>query len=68
MRTHRAAVVLAKLLHTRAGREHLRSQGRGIASAAVIVRGDVAWIELPTPLMSGQNRFLWTENCWMLES
>jgi hypothetical protein len=59
---------LAKLLHTRAGREHLRSQQHGIASAAVVVRGDVAWIELPTPLMSGQNRFLWTENCWMLES
>jgi hypothetical protein len=45
----------------------VRQQYR-IASAAVVVRGDVAWIELPTPLMSGQNRFLWTENCWMLES
>jgi hypothetical protein len=59
---------LARLRHTRAGREHLRSQQHAIPSAVVVVRGDVAWIELPTALMSGQNRFLWTENCWMLQS
>ena len=23
---------------------------------------------LHTPLMSGANRFIWTENCWMLQS
>ncbi len=33
----------------------------------MIVHGNVASIELPTPLMSGPNRFLWSENCWMLK-
>jgi hypothetical protein len=59
---------LAKLLHTSSERAHLRAQQRAIHSAEVVVHGRVAWIELPTPLMSGQNRFLWTENCWMLQS
>jgi hypothetical protein len=59
---------LAKLLHTRSGRERLRSQRRAIHSAEVVVHGSIAWIELPTQLMGGQNRFLWTENCWMLQS
>jgi hypothetical protein len=59
---------LVKLLHTRSGRSRLLAQRRAIPSASVVVRGDLAWIELPTPLMSGQNRFLWTENCWMLQS
>jgi hypothetical protein len=59
---------LAALLRTRAGRARLRSEQRAIPSAPVVVRGDVAWIELPAPLMGGANRFLWTENCWMLQS
>jgi hypothetical protein len=59
---------LAKLLHTSSGRSRLRAQRRAIDSAQVVVQGGVAWIKLPTPLMSGQNRFLWTENCWMLQS
>jgi hypothetical protein len=59
---------LAKLLHTSSDRARLRAQRRAIHSAEVVVHGRVAWIELPTPLMSGQNRFLWTENCWMLQS
>ncbi|HWX97917.1 MAG TPA: hypothetical protein VNZ01_13830 [Solirubrobacteraceae bacterium] len=59
---------LAKLLRTRGGRARLRSQRRAIPAAAVTVRGNVAWIRLASPLMGGQNRFRWTENCWMLES
>jgi hypothetical protein len=59
---------LAKLLHTSGGRARLRAQRRAIHSAEVVVHGRIAWIELPTPLMGGQNRFLWTENCWMLQS
>ena len=59
---------LAKLLQTSSGRSRLRAQQRAIHSAVVVVHGDVAWIELPTPLMTGQGRFLWTENCGMLQS
>jgi hypothetical protein len=56
------------VLHTIGGRSRLRAQQRAIPSAPVVVHGDVAWIELPSALMGGQNRFLWTENCWMLQS
>jgi hypothetical protein len=56
---------LAKL--ARADRVRLHAQKRAIASAVVVVHGYVASIELPTPLMSGANHFLWTESCWMLE-
>jgi len=58
---------LSKLLRDRGERARLRAQERAIPSAAVIVRGDVATLGLATPLMGGPNRFLWTENCWMLE-
>jgi hypothetical protein len=58
---------LARLLREAGARARLRSEKRAIASATVLVHGDVASIELPAPLMSGPNRFLWTENCWMLE-
>jgi hypothetical protein len=57
---------LAKLLGKPGGRAHLRAQERAIPSAQVIVRGEVASIELPAPLIAGPNRFYWTENCWML--
>jgi hypothetical protein len=58
---------LARLLHEPGGRARLRAQARAIPSAAVIIHGDVAAIELPAPLMSGPNRFVWSENCWMLK-
>ncbi|HXR29457.1 MAG TPA: hypothetical protein VN772_07745 [Solirubrobacteraceae bacterium] len=58
---------LATLLRERGARAHLRAEQRAISSARVVVHGNVASIELPSPLMSGPNRFLWTENCWMLE-
>jgi hypothetical protein len=59
---------LAKLLRSREGRARLNSQRRAIPSASIVVHGEVAWVELSTSLIGGQNRFLWTENCWMLQS
>jgi hypothetical protein len=57
----------AKLVREPAGRARLRAQRRAIGSAVVVVHGNIATIGLATPLMSGPNRFVWTENCWMLE-
>ncbi len=57
---------LASLLHKRGARAQLHSEAHAIPSAAVSVRGNSAVISLPAPLISGANRFLWTENCWML--
>jgi hypothetical protein len=31
------------------------------------MHGDGATIELPTPLMGSSNRFVWSENGWMLD-
>jgi hypothetical protein len=58
---------LAKLLHESGGRARLRADRRAIPLAAVIVYGNMATIELPAPLASGPNRFVWTESCWMLD-
>lgn len=57
---------LATMLRKHGERVHLRAQLHEIASAAVIVHGNVARIALSSPLISGPNHFLWTENCWML--
>jgi hypothetical protein len=59
---------LARLLREPHGRAQLHALQRAIPSATVIVHGYSAWINLPTPLMHGPNRFRWTENCWMLEA
>jgi hypothetical protein len=58
---------LAKLLRNPHSRAQLHTLQRAIPSATVIVHDYTASIDLPTPLMHGPNRFLWTENCWMLE-
>jgi hypothetical protein len=58
---------LAALKHDPSARARLHAQQHAIPSAVVIVHGNVATLGLSTPLMSGANRFLWTENCWMLE-
>jgi hypothetical protein len=58
---------LVKLLGEPGARARLRSELHAIAHAGVIVHGSQATIGLPAPLISGPNRFLWTENCWMLE-
>lgn len=57
---------LGKLLHERGARSRLRAEQRAITTARVVVHGNLASIELPAPLLGGPNRFLWTENCWML--
>lgn len=57
---------LTTLLRTPGARARLRVQRRAILSAVVSVRGNVATLALATPLIGGANRFLWTENCWML--
>ena len=58
---------LAKLLREPGMRATLTAEKRAAARARVVVTGDVASIELPGALLHGPNRFLWTENCWMLE-
>ena len=58
---------LAKVLRERGARSRLRAERRAVPSARVVVRGNVASIELPAPLIGPANSFLWTENCWMLE-
>jgi len=51
-----------------AARAQLRTEAKAIPAARVLVHGNTASIDLPAPLIGGPNRFLWTENCWMLES
>jgi hypothetical protein len=58
---------LSRLLREPGARARLRTELHAIAHASVVVHGDQATIGLPAPLMGGPNRFLWTENCWMLE-
>jgi hypothetical protein len=58
---------LASLLRERGGRARLRAEAHAIGSARVVVHGDRASIDLPAPLWIRPTRFLWTENCWMLE-
>jgi hypothetical protein len=58
---------LAAMLRAPGVRSRLRSEQRAVSSARVVVHGRTASIELPAPLLRGPNRFLWTENCWMLE-
>ncbi|HEV3093313.1 MAG TPA: hypothetical protein VGY30_02235 [Solirubrobacteraceae bacterium] len=58
---------LAKLLRSPRARARLHRLGRAIPSATVTVHGYSASISLPTSLIHGPNRFLWTENCWMLD-
>ena len=58
---------LAKLLHEPGGRARLRAQQHAIPSAAVVVTGNIASLDLATPLMNGSNQLVWTENCWMVK-
>jgi hypothetical protein len=57
---------LAALLHEPGGRTRLQAQKRAIPSAAVVVHGNIASLELGTPLMGGSNQMVWSENCWMV--
>jgi hypothetical protein len=58
---------LKTMLRSRSERRLLHSQLHAIASARVVVHGNVASLGLKTPLFNGPNHFLWTEMCWMLE-
>jgi hypothetical protein len=58
---------LASLLRDRASRAQLHADSRSVGSARVLVRGWTASIALPAPLLAGRSRFVWSENCWMLE-
>jgi len=58
---------LATLLREPGARKQLRSELHAIPAAVVVVHGNVASIELSASLMGGPNRFLWSENCWMLD-
>jgi hypothetical protein len=57
---------LANLRREPRAQAELRAQARAIGSATVLVRGDSASIALPSPLLGGASRFVWTDNCWML--
>jgi hypothetical protein len=58
---------LAARRSRRGARAALHREARAINHATVVIHGNIAKIELPTPLFKGANEFLWTENCWMLE-
>jgi hypothetical protein len=59
---------LASMLREPGARARLREDARAIPRAVVAVHGNSASIDLPTPLMSGTSRLLWSSNCWMLDS
>jgi hypothetical protein len=58
---------LATLLRDRSNRAGLHADSRAVGSARVLVHGWTATIALPAPLLAGRSRFVWSENCWMLE-
>lgn len=58
---------LAAMLRKHGERARLRSQMNASASARVLVHGSLATIDLSAPLIDSANRFVWSENCWMLE-
>jgi hypothetical protein len=65
--TQRWNAKLTELLRQTGARARLRSQKRAISSAVVVVHGNWATIALPVALAAdASNRFVWTENCWML--
>ncbi len=60
---------LHAMLRTPGARRQLQADAAAIATARVVLSdGDyVATIALPTPLLGSESRFVWTNNCWMLE-
>jgi len=59
---------LSTMLREPGERARLRADARALARAAVVVHGNSASIDLPTPLMSGTSHLLWSSNCWMLDN
>ena len=60
---------LRTLLANPSERRQLRADATAIATAHVGLTNDgyTATIALPTPLLGSGSRFVWTDNCWMLE-
>jgi hypothetical protein len=58
---------LTAMLREPGRRRQLRGQLHAIGKADVVIHGNLATLALSSPLFNGPNRFLWTENCWMLE-
>ena len=58
---------IAKMLHEPGERARLQAERHSIATATVLVHGNIATIELPAPLLNGSNELVWTENCWMVK-
>jgi hypothetical protein len=58
---------IRRLLREPGARAQLRADRHAAPSAVVSVHGGQATIELPTPLLDGHSRFVWSEMCWMLE-
>jgi hypothetical protein len=57
----------AKLKHMkRKGRRRLHADVAAVGAAAVTSDGTYASITLPHPLLAGQSKFYWYDNCWML--
>ncbi len=70
--TQRWNARLTDLLHEPGARARLHAEARAIASARVVVHGTNASIQLPESLLGGksqsaQDRFRFTDSCWMLE-
>ena len=57
---------LRAMLREPDGRASLRADAHAIPSARVVVGGSAASIDLPSPLMAGRSRLVWSENCWMV--
>lgn len=67
--TQRWDASLHTLLRTPGARRQLRADAAAIPTARVDLSADgyTATIALPTPLFASLSRFVWTNNCWMLE-
>jgi hypothetical protein len=57
-----------RMLAAPGGARRLRADLRAAAGAPVRITGLHATIALPHPLLDGQSRFYWTDDCWMLTS
>jgi hypothetical protein len=70
---HRSCVArwnakLTRLLQQPGERARLQAQRHAIASDAVIVHANNAWLHLPSPLISGPNQFVWSETAGCSEA
>lgn len=59
---------IERMLAVHGGARRLQADLHAVAGAPVRVAGLYATIALPHPLLDGQSRFYWTDNCWMLTS